>query len=530
MSGSSEQAIYLKPNVVIEPLVDSWYATAFAIPPATAALYLVNHQIRVMESFVANPQVHEAAVKSPTMMGGPFIHYPARRAPEVAALLDRTRRQRAELIELAGAVQKLNELLSGQATGGSLEALYPKVPGPLRGFVELVYDLHHRPYFRVFEALLYASRFYQPARQALALSLPKSDQRAFALSTPRLEAGSTRFFEVPFASPAVDELARARRTPRPPGVLADLLRTDLATLEPFLTGEPPPVQPDPLATKVRVRYLGHACILAQSARVSVMFDPLIPSEVPGGLARVGFAALPEVIDYAVLTHNHQDHVLLETLLQLRHKIRRLVVPSSGGGNLADPSLKTMFRQLGFREVIALDELETLEFEGGSITALPFLGEHGDLDVRCKAAHLLRLEGKAILCAADSNNLEPELYRLVRELVGKIDVVFLGMECQGAPMSWLYGPLLAKPLIRKHDQSRRLDGSDCDKALELINRLEPSQAYVYAMGAEPWLQFITSIAYTEQSRPIVESNRFVQACRDRGVVAERLYGRHDVVLC
>jgi L-ascorbate metabolism protein UlaG (beta-lactamase superfamily) len=31
--------------------------------------------------------------------------------------------------------------------------------------------------------------------------------------------------------------------------------------------------------------------------------------------------LPDVIDYVVLTHNHQDHVLLETLLQLRPFIR-----------------------------------------------------------------------------------------------------------------------------------------------------------------------------------------------------------------
>ncbi len=36
--------------------------------------------------------------------------------------------------------------------------------------------------------------------------------------------------------------------------------------------------------------------------------------------------------------------------------------------------------------------------------------------------------------------------------------------------------------------------------------------MYAMGQEPWLTFLTSIQYTEQSRPIVDSNKLVVDCR------------------
>ncbi|WP_394849408.1 MBL fold metallo-hydrolase [Pendulispora brunnea] len=527
MTNNASSAMYLRENVVIEPLVNSWYASSFVIPPVTAALYVANHHIKVMQSFVATPSIHVEAVKAPGMLGGPFINHPATRAGEIAELLETTRRRQVHLLELAVAVKALNDMLAMEATGTPLEPLYAKVPAILRGYVELVYDLHHRPYFRCFEALLYESSLYRTSNQTIAISVCKSDSRAFALSTPRLRGDEVLVAELPFASPIVDELSKARLSPTSTEYFVDALQIDRNALSQYFTEEPPIRRVQEILEGVRVRYLGHACILAESRQTSVLFDPLVPHKGVPGLERIGFADLPDTIDYAVITHNHQDHVLLETLLQLRHKIRHLVVPSNSPGSLADPSLKLMFRKLGFRNVIALDEMEALEFEGGSITALPFLGEHGDLDVRSKAAHLLRLGGRAILCAADSNNLEPELYNHVRNMVGRVDTVFIGMECQGAPMSWLYGPILAKPIIRKNDQGRRLDGSDCAKAVDVIQKLSPSRAYVYAMGAEPWLQFITSINYDEHSKPIVESNKFVEECRKIGVFAERLYGAQVV---
>jgi len=526
---TSSHAVYLRRDVVLEPLINGWYASTYLIPPVTAALYVANHHIKVMQSFVASPAVHEEAVKNPEMRGGPFIAHPASRVDGVCRLLERTRAEQADLLELAPVVRQLDELLALEGTGGSLEPLYAKVPALLRGYVELVYDLHHRPYFRVLEPLLYESRFYRTSNQTIALSTNDKDDRAFALSTPRLEGDGSLDVALPFASPALDELARARRTPKPLEHFADRLRTKAESLAPYFTDRPPR-EPAPYSGEgVSVRYLGHACVLVQSKRASIMFDPLVPYEVSDGMARFSFADLPERIDWVVLTHNHQDHVVLETLLQLRHKIGAIVVPGNNPGNPADPSLKLLFRKLGFAHVVALDEMESVEIDGGSITALPFFGEHGDLDVRSKAAHLLKIEGRSIVCAADSNNLEPELYRHITDMVGPIDTVFLGMECQGAPMSWVYGPLLAKPIARKHDQWRRLDGSDSAKALDVVRHLKPSRVYVYAMGAEPWLQFITSIRYTDASKPIVESNRFVDECRRAGVEAERLYGARDIAL-
>ena len=174
-------------------------------------------------------------------------------------------------------------------------------------------------------------------------------------------------------------------------------------------------------------------------------------------------------------------------------------------------------------------METLEVPGGSITGLPFLGEHSDLNVATKLAHLVKLQGRTFLFAADTNNIEPKLYEHIHRRIGDVDVLFLGMECDGGPLSWLYGPLLARPLARSQDHSRRLNGSNYDRGMEIVNLLNPRQVYVYAMGQEPWLTYLTSIQYTEESRPIVDSGRLVAQCLSLGKASERLYGHKEIFL-
>src|SRR6478609_1532164 len=86
------------------------------------------------------------------------------------------------------------------------------------------------------------------------------------------------------------------------------------------------------------------------------------------------AYLPEQIDYVLITHNHQDHVLFETLLQIRHKVKNILVPRSGVGNLQDPSLKLLLERCGFKNVIEIAEMEEIHCNGVQITGLPCLGE------------------------------------------------------------------------------------------------------------------------------------------------------------
>jgi L-ascorbate metabolism protein UlaG (beta-lactamase superfamily) len=524
--------VYLKPNVLIEPLYNQWYAWPNLIPPATAAMYVANQHLKIMQSFVSAPQVHVSALKNPAMLGGPFLHYDASRAPAVRELMERTAREHAQMVEFADAVKSLDQILAEESQGYSLEPLYKRVPEILRGYVELVYDLNNRASMRFMEGLLFRSRFYNPKSQSVAMSLVESDSRPFVFSTPRLNNDGHLHLDIPFNHEGLQELFKMKQMPGEYGWIKEALGVsddDDALFSTFFTAEAPPQPVAYDGDGVRVRYLGHACVLIETRSTSILTDPVVSYPFPGGSDRYTLADLPESIDYVLITHSHQDHCIFESLLPLRHRIKNLIVPKNNGGFIADPSLKLLLQQIGFNQVREVDEMERIEVDGGYIMAVPFLGEHGDLNVRTKNAYLVELNGKSLYMAADSNNLETKLYDHIHAVTGDIDVLFVGMECDGAPMSWLYGPLMTRPLLRKMDQERRLDGSEHVKALDIVDRLRPSEVYVYAMGQEPWLTFLTSIKYTPQSRPIVESDKLVEECRTRGLTAERLFGHKELLL-
>ena len=529
---SEQESVYLKPNVVIEPLVDGWYAWAHLIPPATAARNLTERHLRIMNSYIESPETHQAAVKNPALLGGPFMDLGGNSVEEVKQLREMTLSQRKQLLDLSHSIEQLDTLLREKATGYSLEALYAEVPENLQGYVELVYDLNNHPSFRLIEPLLYKSKFYDPALQSLMLSEISGDDRPFVFSTPRLDRPDAVHLQIPFASRKVDALARMKHEPTTLAALRetlDLSSKDEELFGSFLTTEKPRPYPKYDGDGARWRYFGHACILIETRGVSVLLDPVLSYTYESDVSRYTYEDLPDVIDYALITHNHQDHILFETLLQLRHRVRHIVVPRSGGGALQDPSLKLLLQQCGFESVIELSEMEEIPFECGSITAVPFLGEHGDLNVLTKSAYMLRVNGHKLMFAADSCNISPKMYQHIQRELGDVDALFVGMECDGAPVSWIYGPLLTQRLERPKDHSRRLAGSNFDRAIDMVNQFHCKEVYVYAMGQEPWLNYISSIKYTEKSNPIVQSTRLVETCRERGISAERLFGEKEILL-
>lgn len=526
----NETKYYLRQNVQMEPLFNQWYAWPHLISPATAAMNIPNLHLKIMKSYISAPQIHASAVKNPAMLGGPFIDYEGKRVGEIKALMERTMDEQAHMLKFAESVKALDDMLRKEGNGYSLEPFYPRVPDNLRGYVELVYDLNNNASVRFIERLLYKSDYYNPSSQSILLSLVEQDYRPFALSTPRLPDGKSLLVRLPFESEAIDELFRMRHVPQTFSYIKERLGLwdeDEELFRTFLTEEAPPEQRRYEGDGLRTRYFGHACVLVETRDVSVLIDPAISYKYDNGIDRFTFLDLPPVIDYVLLTHGHQDHVMMESLLQLRHKIKTVVVPRSGGGALEDPSMKLMLENIGFKNVVELDEMETIDIQGGTITGVPFLGEHADLNVRSKVAHLIKLAGKSILFAADSNNIEPRLYAHISRVLGDIDVLFLGMECDGAPLSWLYGPLMTKPLDRKMDQSRRFGGSDYQRGIGIVNQFNCKEVYVYAMGQEPWLNYVMSIKYTEESNPIVASNSLVADCRSRGIVAERLFAKMEI---
>jgi L-ascorbate metabolism protein UlaG (beta-lactamase superfamily) len=526
------QLFYLKPNVVIEPLFDRWYAWSHLISPATAALNIVGRHLKIMNSYIQAPQIHAAAVKNPKMLGGPFMDYGGGRVADVKEIRDNTLAKQSHMILLAEAVKELDRLLKAHGKGYSLEALYEKVPEILKGYVELVYDLNNNPSFRFFESLLYNSPYFSTSSQSIALWITNNDERPFCLSTAKLNEDHVLHLDIPFSHSGIDELSKMKREAASLDNIKSLLniqKKDEALFNTFFTNTPPPKYSRYKGDKIRMRYFGHACILIETKDISILVDPLISYYgYHSNVAHFSDIDLPDTIDYILITHNHQDHILFETLLPLRHKVKNIIVPRTSSGVLQDPNLKLMFNSIGFKNVIEIDEMEAISFDDCIVTGVPFTGEHCDLNIKAKICYHVNVFDFSLLFVADSRIVEPKLYEHVKKNIGKIDLIFLGMECDGAPLTWLYGPLLFDELARDKDGSRRLAGSDFKKGITLVDIFEPQEVYVYAMGQEPWVEFISSVKYTDESNPIVQSNLLVEECKKRGIIAERLYGEKELL--
>lgn len=523
---------YLKPNVIIEPLIERWYAWSHLISPATAAMNIVGRHMKIMNSYIQSPQIHAAAVLNPKMLGGPFMDYKRPRVEDIRELKRETAIKQAPLIKLAEAITQLDAMLKTHARGYSLEDLYERVPEMLKGYVELVYDLNNNPSYRLFESLLYKSEFYDKRTQSIALWVTENDERPFCLSTARLDEPQVLHLNIPLDHPAIDDLSRMKRSAGSVDEIAKKLgvsEADRPLFDTFFTTQEHPAYRRYTGPNVRMRYFGHACILIETKDISILVDPLISYYgYQSSVAHFSDVDLPDKIDFVLITHNHQDHILFETLLPLRHKIGHIVVPRTTGGALQDPNVKLIFHQAGFRNVIEIDEMEEIRFGDCVVTGVPFTGEHCDLNVRAKTCYHVAVEDFTFLIVADSRILEAKLYEHIHHAIGDVDVIFLGMECDGAPLSWLYGPLLTEELARDKDQSRRLAGSNCKKGMHLVDIFHPREVYVYAMGMEPWLEFISTVRYTAESNPIVQSDMLIEECRKRGIITERLYGEKEIL--
>ena len=146
--------------MVIEPLFDNWYAWMHLKSPATAARNVAKRHLPIMRSYVQAEAVHAAATKNPKMKGGPFVDYAYSRTQEVKDLILDTEVKNKDLLELSDAIDELNQIVENHPKGASTDALYAKVPAPLKGLVELVFDTHNNLSFRLIEPLFFKSKFF----------------------------------------------------------------------------------------------------------------------------------------------------------------------------------------------------------------------------------------------------------------------------------------------------------------------------------------------------------------------------------
>ncbi|HEY4939818.1 MAG TPA: MBL fold metallo-hydrolase [Rhizomicrobium sp.] len=523
--------VYLPSDVKLEPLCCGWYAYPNLVAPAQLAFNLAFRFVPMLESFLRNPRVHEVASRDPNMLGGPFINVPRERLDEVRCLLDTTRDRAAGLLAFAHSYRALDEKLQVGADAACLDRFYEDLPSEISGLLEIVYDSNHYALIRLIEPLLYAGGLdYARTHSIMAHRVPDRLREMF-ISTPNLPAADRIEFRLSFRDPRIDLLSALKHQGVSLGAIRDMSLAAAGEegwrkLETWLTHERPQRrEPAYHGQGVRVRYFGHACVLLQTAEVSILVDPLLALErnTPETLT---FDDLPDEIDYIVISHAHPDHLLPEVLLQLRRRAKQIVIPGNQKGNIVDPSLQLIMRELGYENIRVVEPLDRIPIPGGWILSLPFSGEHCGLDIGAKQAVAVSLKDRSFVLLVDSEGVDPGLYGRLAPFVPPADLLFLGMECHGAPASWSYAPMMTKPIPRAADLTRRASGANNKRAWDIIQHLPSAEVCVYAMGMEPWARYLLGLEYAPESIQMQESDAFISQCRGAGMRASRLNGSRE----
>ncbi len=477
--GFRDESLFLRSDVRIEPLVDRFPAELLDVAPVQASLRLAGRWVPALESYLQDPGPHNGftneAGAAPSSM-------------EVGALLDGIKRDRADMLAFAAAVSEADHLLQRHA-GDPLTALYPRLPSTLDGLVELARDQYGHPLLRFIEPVVYDSPVYDVARQSVRLVPDGAVHRAGARHTPRLTAPDALDLAVPFSHPGLDALARARNTATTAGQLCAALGlngTEPARLGRLLTSTPAAAEDRDIRHGGRARYLGHACLMLQTAQTTIIIDPSVGTGRSRG--GPGLDDLPDRIDLALLTHAHRDHTVLETLLQLRPRIGTVVVPRSSRGNRYDPSIGLCLRALGFA-VVELDDFDELPIPSGRVVATPLLDEGSASDVRTKSTYAIQIAGASVFVGGDAGYARPAAYRHIRRRLGAIHMAFFGMHCD-----------------------KRADGPqeiDAERSTEVIRALDADEAYVFGTDAQCDPRLRTHVEH------------FLDWCRGHGITAEQL---------
>src|SRR5438876_5422835 len=224
---SSGRLVFVRDDVRAEPLVNGFRAWPHLLSPHTYTCNLLSKHLPTLRAMIAEAR----------------DDHDEHAAEQLRDLLSAIEVDRPALVEFGEAIRALDDLLLNNANGFALEGLYQRVPRPLRGFVELVYDRYNQPGARFLEGMLFRGPLYDPSLQALRLSRMNPDEPGAGLGVPRLAGAGDLAVTARFDSTVWDVLGAARRTPVAIEHLAAALDAEPDALADLVTAQQPGVVP-----------------------------------------------------------------------------------------------------------------------------------------------------------------------------------------------------------------------------------------------------------------------------------------------
>ena len=205
--------VYLKPDLVIEPLFNNWYAGSNLISPATSAMNIVGKHLKIIDSYIQSLAAFTTVIKSQKILEGLLIDYEGELVVEIEQLSKNILENQEERIFFSESVRKLDLMLEVKAQEGYfIEPLNEENPEVLKGDVGLIFELNNQSSFVFFESLSLNGEFYKETSQSILLLLNDNRVRPLVLSASRLDDKDKTLLNISFSRNRLDVLNKMRRT------------------------------------------------------------------------------------------------------------------------------------------------------------------------------------------------------------------------------------------------------------------------------------------------------------------------------
>lgn len=188
----------------------------------------------------------------------------------------------------------------------------------------------------------------------------------------------------------------------------------------------------------KITWFGHSSYLIQYRGKNILVDPVFCGHASpmwplvrafSGSNEYKVSDLPH-IDLLVITHDHYDHLDYSTIMDLRKKTAKYVVPLGVGAHLEGWRIAT-------EKIIELDWWEKFEFDSEvKITATParhFSGRGIIVQKTFWASYMLELDEFKIFIGGDSGY--DDQFKKIGDTFGSVDMALL--ECGQYGVNWPY---------------------------------------------------------------------------------------------